>query len=55
LALVPFEERTALFVFGLALIGSTERSENVSIKATRAERALSLGSETTIIELPSYP
>jgi hypothetical protein len=44
----------ALFVFGLPLIGSTETREKVRVKARNVERTLSLGSDTPVIELPSY-
>jgi len=43
------------FVFGFPKVGSIERREKVKTKARHVERALSLGSDTTIIELPSYP
>jgi len=57
LAFAPFfwVREVAFFVFGLPLVGSTLAREKVRINARNVERALSLGSDTTFIELPSYP
>jgi hypothetical protein len=51
-----FDERAEdFFAFGLPWAGSTKTSEKVRIKERSVEIAFSLGSDTTVIELPSYP
>ena len=56
LALTDFraERAEALLAFGLPLTGATDTRERVRIKASDIERALSLGSDRTLIELPSW-
>jgi len=56
LALTDFraERAEALLAFGLPLTGATDTRERVRIKASDIERALSLGSGRTLIELPSW-
>jgi hypothetical protein len=56
LAFEPFltDRAAALLPLGFPLIGFTVASEKVRVKARKIDRALSLGSDTAIIELPSY-
>jgi hypothetical protein len=56
LAFEPFltDRAAAFFPLGLPLVGSTVASAKVRVKARKVDSALSLGSDTTIIELPSY-
>ena len=49
-----FTVRADVFRFGAPLAGSTAITDKVRARARNKDRALSLGSDTTFIELPSY-